>query len=117
MTRRLPAGQARRPANALAPKLRRDDFPSLAGFLRGYLHEDFAEVHGSARDATAAFCRDATQDERRELAQELSALVKVAASLSPRDLRRFVTRDLGSRWEPASAEQLTELLEMIRATI
>ena len=41
-------------------RIRREAFPSLAAFLRGYLHEDFLEEHGSLRGAVEAFCRDAS---------------------------------------------------------
>lgn len=96
-------------------ELYRGEFPALASFVRGYLHEDFLEVHGSALAAAAAFCADATEDERRQLAQELAALVRVAAGRPVRDLRRFITRDLGSRWDPASPRELAALLDLVRA--
>ncbi len=90
------------------------DFPALRSFLRGYLHEDFPEVHGSAVAAATAFCADAGPDERRQLAHELEALVKLAASQPARDLQRFITRDLGSRWKPASRDEIVELLDAVR---
>jgi hypothetical protein len=99
------------------PRLRREEFPAFTSFARGYLHEDYPEVHGSARAAAAAFCADASPDERQQLASDLAGLVRIAASWSIRDLRRFVTKDLGSRWEPKSHEELAELLDVIRAAI
>ena len=95
--------------------LRASDFPALTSLVRGYLHEDFPEVHGSAVAAAAAFCADAGPDERRQLARELEALVRFAASRPVRDLRRFITRDLGSRWEPKSRDEIVELLDAVRS--
>lgn len=114
MTGRTRRGRTLRQPAAPAPELRVSEFPALISFVRGYLHEDFPEVHGSAQAAATAFCADATQGERRQLAGELEALTRIAARWSIRDLRRFVTRDLGSRWEPISQYELVELLDLIR---
>lgn len=117
MTGRAHRGRTRRQPTAPAQELRANEFPALISFVRGYLHEDFPEVHGSVRAAAAAFCADATKDERQQLAEELEALVRIAASRSIRDLRRFVTRDLASRWEPASRDELAEILDLVRMAI
>jgi hypothetical protein len=116
LTGRPRRGRTLRQPAAPAPELRASEFPALINFVRGYLHEDFPEVHGSVRAAAAAFCADATEDERRQLADELGALVKIAAGRSMRDLRRFVTRDLASRWEPASRDELGEILDLVRGS-
>jgi hypothetical protein len=100
----------------MTKRLRREAFPSLMAFLRGYLHEDFPEVHGSLRGAVAAFSKDASPAERQVLADELESLLGAMAGRPARELRRFVTAELGSRWEPASREELAELLELFRAT-
>ena len=100
----------------MKPRLRREAFPSLMAFLRGYLHEDFPEEHGSLRGAVEAFCKDASLDERRQLVTELEALLRLLDYQPARKLRRFVTAELGSRWEPGSREDLAELLELVRAT-
>lgn len=96
--------------------LRREAFPTLTAFVRGYLHEDFRKVHGSLHGAAAAFSQDASPEERRQLAQEIESLCRAAADHPARELRRFVTADLGSRWEPASHEELAELLALFRGT-
>ncbi|MGB7219481.1 MAG: contact-dependent growth inhibition system immunity protein [Vicinamibacterales bacterium] len=106
----------RRTTASPAP-LRPADFAALASFLKGYLHEDFREVHGSVRAAAAAFCADANLDERRQLARELATLARIGANRPVRDLRRFITRDLGSRWEPASRSEISTLHDLIRAAI
>jgi len=96
-------------------RLRREAFPSLMAFLRGYLHEDFPEEHGSLRGAVEAFCRDASLDERQQLVTELEALLRALHGHPARELRHFVTTELGSRWEPGSRDELAELLELVRA--
>ena len=91
-----------------------DGFPSLANFFKAYLHEDFPEEHETLRAAVAAFVADANPEERQQLVQELETLTQRLSGRSPRALRRFVTGDLGSRWEPKSREELVELLDLIK---
>lgn len=117
MTGRPPRRQVHRRATASAAPLRPADFAALASFFRGYLHEDFRQVHGSVSAAAAAFCADASTDERRQLAREFDMFARIGASRSVRDLRRFITRDLGSRWEPASRADIATLHDLIRAAI
>jgi uncharacterized membrane protein len=114
MTKRL--RRRRDPAAESAATLRREAFPTLTAFVRGYLHEDFPEIHGSVRDAAAAFSRDASPDERRLLAQELESLLRATTDRPARELRRFVAAELGSRWEPGSRQDLVALLELFRTT-
>ena len=115
MTKRL--RRRRDPAAASTATLRREAFPTLTAFVRGYLHEDFPEIHGSVRAAAAAFSRDASPDERRLLAQELESLLRTTAARPARELRRFVAAELGSGWEPGSRQELVALLELIRTTL
>lgn len=89
-------------------------FPTLRNFLRSYLHEDFPEVHGSVRAAAAAFCSDASSEDRHRLADELESLIEMLGDRPMPVLRRFLTEDLGSRWELRSREELVELLDQIR---
>jgi hypothetical protein len=92
-------------------------FPELLAFLGGYLHEGFLEEHGSAREAAAAFCKDATPTERRALAGEIDALIENAGGLPIHSLRHFVTHELRSRWEPHSLQDLADLVQVIRAAL
>jgi hypothetical protein len=89
-------------------------FPALAAFLKGYLHEDFPDEHGSPAGAVRAFCRDASAGERRALESELVMLLEAARKNPPRALQRFVTRELGSGWNPKSADDLERLLAVVR---
>jgi hypothetical protein len=111
MTRR-----ARRPSRVTSgtpPRLRGEAYPAVAAFFRGYLHEDFLEVHGSLGAAVSAFIEDANPAERQQLIEELEALAASLRDRPLREVRKFVTGDLGSRWEPKSRE-LERLLELLR---
>lgn len=94
--------------------LRSSGFPVLGSLVRGYLHEDFPEVHGSVLSAVAAFCADASPEERRKLVRELETLMKWGAGRPSRDLQSFVRKELGSRWEPASRDEILEILQAVR---
>jgi hypothetical protein len=94
--------------------LRSSRFPVLTSLVRGYLHEDFPDVHGSVLAAVAAFCADASPDERRKLVRELETLVKWSAGRPAQDMQNFLTSELGSRWEPASRDEILELLQAVR---
>ena len=93
--------------------LRRQAFPAFAAFVRGYLHEDFAEVHGSVSAAAAAFCADANPVERQALAQELSKLVTITADRPLSEFQRFVQRELGGAWNPDSQTELEDLVKLV----
>jgi hypothetical protein len=93
--------------------LRGDVFPALRAFLRGYLHQDFAAVHGSVRAAAEAFLADASADERDQLVRELEALSKIVTGHKVRALRGFIGDELGSGWIPKSREEILELLEAL----
>jgi hypothetical protein len=114
MTKRL--RRRRDLAGESTATLRREAFPTLTAFVRGYLHEDFPAIHRSVR-AAAAFSRDASPDERRLLAQELESLLPATSARPARELRRFVAAELGSRWEPGSRQDLVALLELFRTTL
>jgi hypothetical protein len=94
--------------------LRGDLFPALRAFLRGYLHQDFAAVHGSLREAAEAFVADASADERDQLVRELESLAAVVTGHKARALRGFITDEMGSGWMPRSREEILELLEALR---
>ena len=94
--------------------LRGDVFPALRAFVRGYLHQDFAAVHGSVRAAAAAFLADASADERDQLVRELESLADIVSGHKARALRRFIGDELGSGWRPTSKEEIKELIEVIR---
>jgi hypothetical protein len=94
--------------------LRGDLFPALRAFLKGYLHQDFAAVHGSVRGAAEAFLSDASADERDQLVGELEALAKIVTGHKARAFRGFIGGDVGSGWMPKSRDEILELLDALR---
>ena len=107
---RTPRGQD----SGQAKGLRRDAFPALRAFLRGYLHQDYTAVHGSMRAAADAFRADASADERDQLVSELESLAKLVTATRARALRGFISKEMGSGWIPASREEILELLDALR---
>jgi hypothetical protein len=104
----------KRPRTQASRGTRGGAFPALRAFLRGYLHQDFAAVHGSVRAAAEAFLADASADERNQLVRELESLVEVVTGPKARALRAFIGDDMGSGWMPKSRDEIMELLEAIR---
>ena len=96
----------REPAHArrVTPK----DFPALASFLSGYLHEDFLVEHGSPGQAAAAFLADASPDERRQVDDELRRLLTDTRGWPLGDLRRAL-KILGAAWSPSDRSELEAL--------
>jgi len=102
--------------HAGSPALDPDEFPCLRVFVRGYLHEDFVQVHGSPLAAATAFCGDASPEERERLNREIAALVEMTEGGSPRAPGRFLTESLGSHWAPRSTDELRALRAVILTT-
>jgi hypothetical protein len=86
-----------------------DAFPHVVAFLRGYLHEDFAQEYGSAAEARDAFLEDCTPAERRAFREECARLAENLAAMSMPEARRVLTQVLGSAWSPASREDVRAL--------
>ena len=107
MTKRSGERKSKRPPRR--PRLDPDEFPCLRAFVRGYLHEDFVEVHGSPLRAAAAFCADASAEEQQRFDREIEVLVDATEGRSPRVLRRFLTESLGGSWAPRSTDELRAL--------
>ena len=97
-----------------AKGLRREAFPALRAFLRGYLHQDYAAVHGSVRAAADAFRADASADERDQLVRELESLAEIVTATRTRALRGFISEEMGGGWLPKSREEILELLDALR---
>jgi len=101
-------------ARTRRPPLDARSLSTLADFARGYLHEDVLAEHGSAAGAAAAFCQDASADERRRLVADLARLVEVARTWPAVKLSRFFERDLGAAWTPQSLSDLQALEAVAR---
>lgn len=88
----------------------REEFPALAAFFSGYLHEDFVPEHGTAKQAAQAYRADATPAERRDMDEELRRLLARSERWPLSDLRRAITT-LGAAWHPAARADVEALLE------
>ncbi len=91
---------------------RPDDYPALAAFLDGYLHQDFRQVHGGALLAAAAFARDAGPDELASVCGELAALQR-ALTGQPLAVWRSAVSAIGGAWRPSSSGEVGRLLEAL----
>lgn len=87
-----------------------DSFPALAQFAAGYLHEDFAAEHGTAKGAREAFLRDASARERGAFGREALRFVAEISDMSWADARGAFAA-LGGAWQPASRAALVALFE------
>lgn len=92
------------------------DLPALAAFARGYLHEDLLVEHGSAVHAAAAFARDASPDERRQLVDDLDRLLRAFHGRPASRLAKFFTDELRAAWAPTSVDDLQSLIAQLRPT-
>lgn len=98
------AGPTRADRAAALATCRRLD--ALRGWLRGYLHEDFAAEYGGAAGAARAFCLDATPTERRALAAEWREFRSLTDRWPLAEIAGALTRELGGAWVPASLREL-----------
>jgi len=98
------------PARPDAGRITREAFPHVVSFFRGYLHEDFAQEHGSAIEARDAFLGDCLPGERRAFREEGPRLLRALSALSLPEARRVLTEVFGSAWSPASREEIEHLL-------
>ena len=85
------------------------DVPALAGFARGYLHQDVLTEHGSAAEAVRAFCRESTGPEQAALTWDFARLIATAADWPAPALARWFRDDLGAAWSPDSFDEVVEL--------
>ena len=89
-------------------------YPALARFLDGYLHQDFKAEHRTARAATTAFIRDATDREVARVAKEFDRFMAAIAS-RPWDDRRDALARIGGAWRPATVAELDAIQAALRA--
>lgn len=86
------------------------DYRELRRVFSGYLHEDFLQEYDSAAAALRAFEADADPGERRRFRAEATRFLRATASLPFADVSALLNQ-LGSRWAPASREELVAALQ------
>lgn len=108
MSRRLedldPADAAAR--RELLERVNPDDLPSLAGFLGGYLHEDWQLDFNSAAAAAYAFVGEADLDDVEELAADWEVLLEATRDLALDATNRLLRERFRSGWHLASKLEL-----------
>lgn len=89
-------------------------YPALARFLDGYLHQDFKLEHRTARAAATAFIRDATDREVAGVADELDRFMEAVAT-HPWSERRDAVARVGGAWRPATVAELAAIQAALRS--
>lgn len=85
-------------------------FSELRRVFEGYLHEDFVQEHGSAAAALDAFRADASADEAAAFRREATQFLAITRGLDFAAVQRLLSR-AGSRWRPASREEIETVLD------
>ena len=98
-----------RPVKATA-----DDYPQLEAFFCGYLHQDYAEEHGTLAGAVTAFRREARAPERRAVKKEWSAFRAATEGETLKAVGEKLTRGLGGAWTPRKRADLDTLDALIK---
>jgi hypothetical protein len=106
MTARPSRHRAGPPSNRSTALARCRRLKALRGWLRGYLHEDFAAESGGAAGAAAAFCREATPAEVRALRLDWHAFRALTDGWPLDEIARVLTHELGGAWVPGSVREL-----------
>lgn len=93
-----------------------EDYPRLAEFFDGYLHEDFRDEYGSPAAATQAYCNDASHQQVLEAHHEWTTLRK---NLEGQSISRWqeLLQQLGGAWRPQSQEDLLSLDQVFSASV
>ena len=84
-----------------------NQFPALAQFLSGYLHEDFVLDYKTADGARDAFLKDASVRERAAVVKELEQFMAASEAASWADARTSFSA-IGGAWMPKSRVALSD---------
>ena len=87
------------------------DFPLLADFFRGYLHEDFHAEHGSAGAALVTYRGDLGPRDQARLDKEAATFRAAIRGMTLARVRALLAEDFRSAWCPPSAAALRSLLK------
>ena len=94
-------------------RFNRAAFPHLSAFMRGYLHEDFADHHRTALAAAHAFLMDAAEEERMEVAGDAERFAMLTGRLSLAEIKAQLD-GLGGAWTPRSRAEADRVLAALR---
>lgn len=90
-----------------------DNWPALRQFVRGYLHEDWKQEHGTFERVVRQFCSDAGEEERRRVLAEWLQFIAANKDLSAETIGRQL-REMGSAWQPAGLSDITQVTEALQ---
>jgi hypothetical protein len=91
----------------------RNDFPQLADFAAGYLHQDFRAEHQTPAAARDAFLNAVSQEERRRFDLDVQRFLRATASASWTEVQQAWAA-LGAAWMPRDRRALERLLIVTR---
>ena len=101
----------------LLARVNADDLPSLAGFLGGYLHEDWQLDFGSAAQAAYSFIGEADLDDVEELAADWEVLVEATRDLELEAVNRLLRERFRSGWHLASKLELAAVTQELERAL
>ncbi|PYX03297.1 MAG: hypothetical protein DMG86_04045 [Acidobacteria bacterium] len=95
-------------------------FPRLAEFCQGYLHQDFLDEYGSVESAASTYLSDANPNQVRQLRSEWEKFLEVVrehASTPSSQLSSFrkALVELGSSWRPQTLADIDTLTKIFAA--
>lgn len=94
-----------------------DDLPSLAGFLGGYLHDDWQLDHESAAEAAYAFIGEADLDDVEELAADWAVLVAATRELDLEAINRLLRERFHCGWHLAAKTELEAVAQELESAL
>jgi hypothetical protein len=98
----------------LKAEVNSNNFPLLAEFARGYLHQDLVPEHGSPLKAAEAYLRDISVTEHARLAVEAR---KFRSLTRGGDDANAAMQKLGSVWIFRNKSELEQLLQRFERAI
>jgi hypothetical protein len=96
-------------------RIDRGDFPQLAEFAAGYLHQDYRAEHNTPAGARDAFLKVADHAERQRFARDVQRFLDATSAASWDDVREAWAA-LGAAWMPRDRRALERLLLAGRAS-
>jgi hypothetical protein len=81
-------------------------FAAVRAFVRAYLNQDYEDEYGTPAAAARAFCEDASEEERKRVAEEWRAFVESVAGLGVDEVNARLVGELGSGWSIRDVREL-----------
>ena len=102
---------------ALLDRVNADELPNLAGFLGGFLHEDWQLEFGSAAEAVYAFIGEADLDDVEELAADWEVLVEATRELDLESVNRLLRERFRSGWNLSSKLEIEAVAQELEKSL